>query len=233
LDQWVVSATSWLPHGAWEGCADPERVIQPGEKVVLGFDGAWTNDSTALVGCTVSDHHLFVIAVWERPLEAASWVVPSGEVEQALLEAVGTYDVTEVACDPHYWREQLLRWDDLGLPVTEWPTNVVSRMVPACRELHTAVVERRLSHDGDPRLARHVANATVKTDQAGARIVKSARGQRIDLAVAAVIAYDRARARPEEFPRVELTSCRRPPSRTDSMGTMASQPSLRQQGPIR
>jgi phage terminase large subunit-like protein len=166
LDQWVVSATSWLPHGAWEGCAKPERVVAPGEQVVLGFDGSWTNDSTALVGCTVEGHHLFVVRCWERPLEAASWVVPSGEVEEALLEATGRYEVVEVACDPHYWREQLLRWDDLGLPVTEWPTNVLARMVPACREFHTAVVERRLSHDGDPRLARHVANATVKVDQA-------------------------------------------------------------------
>lgn len=76
-------------------------------------------------------------------------------------------------------------------------------MVPACREFYTAVVEGRVSHDGDPWLAWHIANATFKTDQAGARIVKSARGQKIDLAVAAVIAYDRARARPEVVPRVE------------------------------
>ena len=97
--------------------------------------------------------------------------------------------------DPHYWREQLVRWEDLGLPVVEWPTNVVSRMVPACREFHTAVVEQRLTHDADPSLARHIANATVKEDQAGTRIVKRNRGQKIDLAVASVIAYDRAHAR--------------------------------------
>ena len=113
----------------------------------------------------------------------------------SLLETVGTYDVLEVACDPHYWREQLARWEDLGLPVVEWPTNVVSRMVPACREFYTAVVEQRLTHDADPSLARHISNATVKEDQAGTRIVKRNRGQKIDLAVAAIIAYDRAHAR--------------------------------------
>ncbi len=74
-------------------------------------------------------------------------------------------------------------------------TNVVSRVVPACREFHTAVVEQRLTHDADPSLARHVANAKVKEDQAGTRIVKRNRGQKIDLAVASVIAYDRAHAR--------------------------------------
>jgi hypothetical protein len=42
------------------------------------------------VGCAVDDHHLFVIRCWERPLDAVSWVVPSGEVEEALPEAVGT-----------------------------------------------------------------------------------------------------------------------------------------------
>ena len=178
--------------------------MTPGEKVVLGFDGAWTNASTALVGCTLADLHLFCVRLWERSLDAASWVVPSGEVEAALLEAVGMYDVLEVACDPHFWREQVARWDDLGLPVVEWPTNVVTRIVPACREFHIAVVEGRLTHDGDPRLARHVADATVKTDQAGSRIVQSSRGQRIDLAVAAVIAFDRAHARREAPPKVEF-----------------------------
>lgn len=190
-NEWVVSSRSWLPHGAWEARREDREVTG---QVVLGFDASWTNDSTALVGCTVEDRHLFVIAAWERPLDAPSWVVPSDDVERALLEALATYDVVEIACDPHMWREQMARWVDQGMPVTEWPTNVIARMVPACREFYTAVVEGRLSHDGDPRLARHIANAVVKEDQAGARIVKQARGQKIDLAVAAVIAYDRAHA---------------------------------------
>ena len=44
----------------------------------------------------------------------------------------------------------------------------------------------------------------MKTYQTGSRIVKQARGQKIALAVASVIAQDRAHAKREEPPRVEL-----------------------------
>lgn len=194
LNQWVASSKTWLPHGSWDRCRDQDRQVSKDEPIILGFDGSWTNDSTALVACTITDPHLWVVASWERPIDAASWVVPSHEVEQALLDACATYTVREIACDPYYWREQLSRWDEMGLPVVEWPSNSLARIVPACREFHTAVVERRLTHDGDPRLDRHIHNTTVKEDRHGARIVKKQQGAKIDLAVAAVIAYDRAHA---------------------------------------
>jgi phage terminase large subunit-like protein len=75
--------------------------------------------------------------------------------------------------------------------VVEWP-NTLPRMTPACRDFYAAVVEQRLTHDGDPRLARHMANATIKEDGRGQRIVKQARGQKIDLAVCAAMAHDTA-----------------------------------------
>jgi phage terminase large subunit-like protein len=146
------------------------------------------------VGCTVNDPHIFVVRVWERPIDALTWVVPSQEVEDAVMEGFATYKVKEIACDPYYWREQLARWADTGLPVVEWPSNSLARMVPACKEFYKAVIEGKVTQDGDARLARHLGNATIKEDQNGARIVKKARGQKIDLAVAAIIAHDRATA---------------------------------------
>ncbi len=196
-NRWVTSSRSWLPFGAWDACARP-RVVSPDEPVVLGFDGSWTNDSTALVGCTVNDPHLFVVNVWERPIGAATWVVPSHEVDAAVEQAMGTYNVVEAACDPAYWREQQTRWRDRGWPIVDFP-NTVPRMVTACREFYTAVVEKRLTQSGDQSLARHINNATIKEDQAGARIVKLARGQKVDLAVASVMAFDRAQARAHVF----------------------------------
>ena len=115
-------------------------------------------------------------------------------VQTCALPISGTYNVVEFACDPYYWREQLARWGDAGLPIVEWPSNSLNRIVPACREFYKAVVEQTLSHDGDARLARHLTNATVKEDQYGTRIVKKAQGQKIDLAIAAIIAFDRANA---------------------------------------
>ena len=94
--------------------------------------------------------------------------------------------------DPSLWREQAARWAERGWPVVEFP-NTLARMVPAVREFYAGATGGTLTHDGDPRLARHIGNATVKEDSRGARIVKQAKGQKIDLAVCAVMAYDRAR----------------------------------------
>jgi phage terminase large subunit-like protein len=194
LNQWTTTRDAWLPHGAWDACYDP-RVVKAGEEVVLGFDGAWTEDSTAIIGCT-PDGHLFLVKVWEKPAGEPAWQTPTHEVDEAMREAVETYKVREIACDPHQWREQLARWAEWGWPVVEWPTNAVARMVPACSEFYRAVMEKRLTHDGNPTLARHIANAVIKEDRFGRRIVKDRASQKIDAAVAAVIAYDRARNAP-------------------------------------
>ena len=67
-------------------------------------------------------------------------------------------------------------------------------MVPSTQKMFDAVVDKKLIHDGDPLLARHLSNAVVKVDNLGPRIVKENRNsqRRIDAAVAAVIAFDRA-----------------------------------------
>lgn len=192
LNQWTTTRAAWLPHGAWDAC-EGEGIPEPGTEVVLGFDGAWTEDSTAIVGCTVGTNHLFVVKVWEKPADQPSWQTPTHEVDDEMIRACDTWKVREIACDPHQWREQLAKWSDMGLPVLEWPTNSVQRMVPACSEFYRAVMERRLSHDGNPVLSRHIANAVIKEDRFGRRIVKDRASQKIDAAVAAVIAYDRAR----------------------------------------
>jgi phage terminase large subunit-like protein len=67
-------------------------------------------------------------------------------------------------------------------------------MIPACAKFYDAVVNQRLTHDGNALLTRHIANAVVKTDRLGPRIVKEHRGspRKIDAAVASIIGLDRA-----------------------------------------
>ena len=63
---WTVSDIAWLPAGVWASRAAPQRVVDEGEKVWLGFDGSRSQDSTALVGIT-ADRHIFVAGCWENP----------------------------------------------------------------------------------------------------------------------------------------------------------------------
>jgi hypothetical protein len=61
-----------------------ERELARGERVVLGFDGSYARDATALIGCTL-DGHLFVLEIWERPESAGKdWRVPRREVEAVM-----------------------------------------------------------------------------------------------------------------------------------------------------
>jgi phage terminase large subunit-like protein len=77
--------------------------------------------------------------------------------------------------------------------VGEYPQSP-ARMGPATSRFYAAVVDRLLSHDGSSALARHVANAILKQDSRGARLAKEHKDsrRRIDAAVAAVMAHDRA-----------------------------------------
>jgi phage terminase large subunit-like protein len=198
LNQWVVDMQAWFPTGAWEGCGPPSvpiAAIEDGAEVCLGFDGSFNNDSTALVVVSCGEvPHIDVVECWERPVEAAQdWSVPIGDVEESIRRACRRWQVREIVCDPFRWARTYQALEDEGLPIVEYPQSP-SRMTPATQRFYEAVMNHGLTQSGDPRLARHVANAVLKIDSRGQRLMKEAKNsaRKIDLAVAAVMAFDRA-----------------------------------------
>jgi phage terminase large subunit-like protein len=203
LNQWVSSQMSWLPSGTWEGLADP-RALDPDDEYVLGFDGSFSGDTTAIIGCTIptaeKPAYIFMVKAWEKPVGADdSWRVEIQEAEHEILSFCAAYKVREVVCDPFRWQRSMEVLQDQGVPIVEYPTTSARRMVTACAKFYDAVTEARLSNDGDPMVSRHFTNAVTKADNLGVRIVKENRNsnRRIDCAVAAIAAYDRASAKLE------------------------------------
>lgn len=194
LGQWTATDQAWLPYGAWAALAAPGRPSPPpGSRVWLGFDGSYSGDSTALVGVT-EDAHVFVAGCWENP-GRPGWRVPRAQVKESVAEAFDMWDVVEMLCDPPYWAAEIAEWSAAWPErVVEFPTFSRARMAPACTAFFSAVMDGALSHDGDPRLARHVSNAVVKTSPLGDYITKADKDSpaKIDLAVAAVIAHHAA-----------------------------------------
>lgn len=194
LNQWVDTAEAWLPAGAWNACRS-DREFVPGKLgVVLGFDGSRSQDCTALVAVTVGpDPIVKVLGLWERPQGDDTWRVPRGAVKDAIRQACRDYYVREIAWDEWIWEDAADELTDEELPVVIFPQNM-TRMSPATQRFYEAVTTRKIEHDGDPRLARHLGNCQLKTDNRGSRIVKDAKNspRKIDLAVAAVMAFDRA-----------------------------------------
>ena len=194
LNQFTSTATAFLPNGAWEACADSTLSLSKDDPIVLAFDGSFSNDSTAICACRISDKALFVLGHWERALDAdLSWRVPVEEVEARMLEICKQYTVTEITCDPFRWQRSMEAWLQMGLPITEFSQSP-ARMVPATSAMYDAVVNGNLRHTGDPRLARHAAAATPYFSRNGLMVRKEARqsNRKIDLFVAAIMAHSRA-----------------------------------------
>lgn len=205
LNQWTSTYSAWLPHGAWAGIEDKPRTFDPTRPFVAFLDGSWANDSTGIVAATIEDApHFSVLGHWMPEHELGH--VDMGSIEARTRQVLAMPGCRGLAFDPARFQDFFARLEAEGLPVVEWPTNSLARMVPACQDFYTAVMERSITHDGDPRLAAHIANAVLKEDHRGPRIVKEAKGskRKIDLAVCAVGALAEARrlaatASPVEF----------------------------------
>jgi phage terminase large subunit-like protein len=204
-NQWVSSKNAWLPAGMWD-TLEAEVEVGSDVDVVLGVDGSFNGDTTAIVAVTVPKSaedkpHVFLVKAWEKqPDDVDDWRVDTLEVEQTIIDFCQSFrSVKEIAFDPFRWQRSMAVLQDLGLPVVEWPSTSPRRMIPACQKVFDSVTEAKLTHNGDPLLARHLDNCVLKIDNMGARIVKESRNsnRRIDAAVAFVIAYDRATSKLE------------------------------------
>ena len=199
-NQWVSSKNAWLPAGVWDTLQADVDVASDCE-IVLGVDGSFSGDTTAIVAVTVPKSqddkpHVWLVKAWEKqPNDSDDWRVDTIEVEDTIRIFCRDYrNVKEIAFDPFRWQRSMQVLMDEGLPVVEWPSTSARRMIPACQKVFDSVTEGTLTHDGSPLLARHIDNCVLKVDNLGARIVKESRNsnRRIDAAVAFVIAYDRA-----------------------------------------
>lgn len=193
LNQRVNAAGSWLPEGAWDALATGDGVPD-GADVVVSVDGSYNSDSTAVLVATVSPTpHFDVVGLWEPPADADGWTVPLHDVLDAVRAACARWNVREVVFDPFRFALVMQTLEAERIPVTSFPWSP-ARITPATTDLYRAVLGGEVTHSGDARLARHVANAVVREDSKGIRLDKAKRGSRarIDLAAAMLQAHSRA-----------------------------------------
>lgn len=210
LNQITHASDSWLSQPEWAGCSDASRVVADGDTIVLGFDGSrararGVTDATALVGCRVSDGHLFLLGCWEQPEGPAGqgWRVPVLEVLATVEEAFSRFRVVGMYADPAKWEGHVADWEarwGSGLqvkatrdhPVEWWMTGGRSNLiVRALEKFHSAVLDKELTHDGSSVLTRHVLNARRRKGRSGIQIMKEHPDspRKIDAAVASVLAW--------------------------------------------
>jgi hypothetical protein len=199
LNQITHAATSWIDQPTWRArfafSDDHEKVtpVSDRDMVTLGFDGSRGRfkgkpDATALIGCRVSDGHVFELGVWEatdaqtKQAEQGStepWTPPIVEIEAAIASAFSRFTVAAFYCDPAKdWRSHVNTWEakygdktakapdgkrvhvSRDHPFEWWMTGGRSGLIArAIEQLEGAIRNGDMSHDGSYALTRHVINA--------------------------------------------------------------------------
>jgi phage terminase large subunit-like protein len=192
----LVDIERWLPRGVWSTLATKDGGhLEPHERIVIGFDGSFDGDATALVAVTLDRPVPFVqlCGLWEKPYKDNNWRVPRVAVMNRLRELAGMYQVVEVAADPKLWVSDLEVLQEEGLPIVEFPQRG-RFIIEATQRLYEDIQRSSLEQDGDESLARHMANAWVK-DPLEPRIQKINQKSTgyVDAAVCVVMALQRAK----------------------------------------
>lgn len=205
LNIWTGAETQWLPDGAWDECRGEPFDLLPDVPTFVGVDASTKRDTTAVVAGQWVEGDTPILRVtcrvWERPVEPATgkpvegWRLPLDEVERHLRDLHRAYQLRAVAYDPAFVTWLALKLEDDGLPMVEIPQSD-GRMKPPTQALYELVIDRRLQHDGDPTLARHVRNAVAKQIEGGQRLVKRG-GRPNDAAIALVMMTGEAMRREE------------------------------------
>ena len=211
LNQITHASDAWLSQPEWAACADAAKVVADGDTITLGFDGSrrrarGVTDATALIGCRVSDGHLFEVGVWEQPAgpSGKDWAVPVTEVLAAVDSAFDRWNVVGMYADPAKWESHVANWEakyagQLSVKATRdhpmewWMTGGRSSLIVRATEaLHSAVVDGEMTHGGTYALTRHVLNARRRVSRSGIQIAKEHPDSmnKIDAAVASILAWE-------------------------------------------
>lgn len=173
---WPTAAyDAWIAPEEWNRLEDKSIKVDPEEPVVLFFDGSKSKDATALMGCTLESGHVFTPGVWEPDPNDPLSTVDAADVDRVVEKTFQVYRVVAFFADVREWEQFVL---------TEWPQRYKDKLkvwaAPQARppqliawdmrghsyefaKATEACLEEILSgaftHDGDSRVARHVANA--------------------------------------------------------------------------
>lgn len=215
-NQIVAAEDAWANPLEWDAIADPGQLVMPDEPVVAFFDGSKSDDTTGLVGCRLSDGHVFVIDSWSKPAgeRGKGWIVPRDSVDTAVSAMFESYKVHAFFADPsdarddegeRFWEPFIDDWHQrYGPQLKLWAVQSGDRRHSISWDMRatdhqrdfTAAAERflgemtarRFTHDGDLRLRQHVRNARRRTTKTGVSFGKEHResARKVDLAVCAV-----------------------------------------------
>ena len=202
LNQIVQATDHAFDVEMWKELVKPGHVVPKGAWITLGFDGARTLDTTALVATEVATGYQWLAGMWSRP---AGWEGP-WEVDRDLVDArvdqlFADYRVWRMNADPPYWEVDVRTWAGrYGQEVViEFFTASWRRIGVAIRAFRNAIENGELSHEDNPTLQDHIGNCFRRPipaiDEDGEHLwtIQKERAlsvHKIDAAMAAVLSWE-------------------------------------------
>lgn len=202
LNQPTAREDAWVTPQEWAACTDATVTVKDRDDIVLFFDGSKSEDATALIGCRVTDGHIFTLGVWEPHLTGRD--VPVEEVDETVAKAFDQYTVLGFFADVKEWESYTkVIWprmyaDQLVVEATRSPKgnepiawdmrNNVRDFTLAAELCADEIAAKAFTHDGDSRVARHVGNARRRPNRFGISVGKEARmsKNKVDAAVCVI-----------------------------------------------
>jgi phage terminase large subunit-like protein len=218
LNEWVNADTAWMDMRAWDACADSTLDIEAfiGQPCWIGLDLASKTDIAALVLVFPHPEIADAYAVFGKyylPEDTVSsagnsqyegWmrtgrltvtpgnVIDFGWIEADLLEMASRFEVQAVAFDPFQATQLSTRMLSEGLPMIEVRPTVLNFSEPM-KTLEALVLQKKLTHDGDPVLTWMASNVVAHLDVKDNIYPRKERAEnKIDGIVALIMALSRA-----------------------------------------
>lgn len=183
---WAASVGSWIPDEAWDRCFDPGLVIPEGADVHAGVDIGLAHDHSAVVVAWKAPDGRIVLRaeVWDPADTGGRSRVT--DVERHIRELAKTYRLVSVVYDERFFNRSAEVLSDEGFEMMDMPQGS-GQMSDAVHAFYEAVLERRVAHSAGV-LSQHVLACAAEMTERGWKIRKLKQSQKIDAAVAAVMA---------------------------------------------
>lgn len=171
LNGLAAAEDAWIDPRKFDALARPEIVVEDGEQVAMFLDCSKSGDATGLVGCRISDGHVFTLGKWERPPGKAGegWLADREQVDGTVRYAFERYKVVWFGVDPSpakdddtealYWMPLCDAWHrDFGKKLKVWATGGV-------KTGHSVLFDMRIKTPGGIQRNQQFTQAAMQTAQ--------------------------------------------------------------------
>jgi len=208
LNVWTDTAQTWISDSDWAACEQQLDLL--GEKCYGGLDLASTSDFCAF-SLWFPEHN--AVRTWYYLPDAAikkrtdnvgqsyqQWVrdgyivvtdgnvTDYGFIKRHIMELAEDYEIQDISFDRFNASQLVIELQNEGLPMFPFGQGFVSMSAPT-KELERKVMNKDLSHDGNPVTRWMLGNVLLQYDPAGnVKVNKAKSGDKVDGVVSIIMA---------------------------------------------